>query len=138
MYGNGLPYPYNQPYYNYGNYGFKQVPMPANPWEERTIKRVHGREGALAFKMDPDSSRLLLDDTDPILWVKTTDSAGYPTVTPYDISPHVENREIVQPEYDFKSLEERISKLERRLNNNGKSSFGGTRPNQPTETAAKQ
>lgn len=131
MYG----YPYNQTPMNYGNYGLTPQ-VPTQPRSE--IIRVHGEEGAKAYQMPPNSAILLLDDTNPILWFKTTDGAGYPTVMAYDIIPHTNAQEIVaQPNYDYQVLEERISKLERRLNNNGKSYTGNARQAQPTE-AAKQ
>ena len=57
--------------------------------------------------MPPNSQTLLLDETQPILWLKQTDGAGYPTVTAYDIKPHEE-----APVPDMKSLEERISRIE--------------------------
>lgn len=125
MYG----YPYNQ-MTNYGNYGLNpQIPSPTRS----EIIRVHGEEGAKAYQLPPNSAVLLLDDTNPILWFKSTDGAGYPQVTAYDISPHVETREIVpQQSYDYQALEERISKLERRLNN-GKSYSGNVRQAQSSE-----
>lgn len=80
---------------------------PTAPLQRRTVDRVHGKAGADAFKLAPNSEALLLDETAPIIWLKTTDSAGYPTMTPYDISLHEEKKPI-----DYKSLEERLKKLE--------------------------
>jgi hypothetical protein len=56
--------------------------------------------------MAPDSEALLLDETAPIVWLKTTDSGGYPTLTPYDITIH----KVEEP--DYKSIEDRLKKLE--------------------------
>lgn len=123
-------YPYTQTPINYGNYGFTPQ-IPTQPRSE--IIRVHGEEGAKAYQLPPDSAVLLLDDTNPILWFKSTDGAGYPQITAYDITPRIETREIVQPSSDYQALEERISKLERRLNN-GKSYSGTARQTQPTES----
>lgn len=126
MYG----YPYNQTAMNYGNYGLTPQ-VPTQPRSE--IIRVHGEEGAKAYQLPPNSAILLLDDTNPILWFKSTDGAGYPQVTAYDITPHIDTKEIVQPNNDYQALEERVSKLERRLNN-GKSYSGAARQAQPAET----
>lgn len=126
MYG----YSYNQTPINYGNYGLTPQ-VPTQPRSE--IIRVHGEEGAKAYQLPPNSAILLLDDTNPILWFKSTDGAGYPQVTAYDITPHIDTREIVQPNNDYQALEERVSKLERRLNN-GKSYSGAARQAQPAET----
>ena len=59
--------------------------------------------------MAPNSEILLLDETAPVVWLKTTDGAGYPRLTPYDITIHEE------VQVDYKSLEERIAKLEELL-----------------------
>lgn len=124
MYG----YPYNQ-MTNYGNYGLNpQIPSPTRS----EIIRVHGEEGAKAYQLPPNSAVLLLDDTNPILWFKSTDGAGYPQVTAYDISPHVETRNVVPSTPDYAALEERISKLERRLNN-GKPYSGNARQTQSAD-----
>lgn len=83
------------------NYGFFQPPA------QSSVVRVNGRPGAEAFQMAPNSEILLLDETAPIVWLKTTDGAGYPRLTPYDIVVHEE-----EPAPDYKSLEERIKRLE--------------------------
>ena len=74
---------------------------------QQQVTRVSGQNGAQAYALLPNSSALLLDDTAPIVWLKTTDGAGYPTLTPYDIVPH----QIPTP-VDASSLEARIKKLE--------------------------
>lgn len=76
------------------------------------IVKVNGRGGADAYQMPPNSQALLLDETQPIVWLKQTDGAGYPTVSAYDITPH---EEVKMP--DMKSLEERIAKIEEVLKN---------------------
>lgn len=81
------------------------------PYSKTKIVHVNGENGARTFQMSPDSDILLLDDTAPIVWLAQTDGAGYKTVTPYDISPHV-----AEPPVDVKSLEDRIKKLEEKLN----------------------
>ena len=52
------------------------------------VTRVNGRNGADAFRMAPNSSILLMDENDPIVWLKQTDGAGYATVTPYTVTPY--------------------------------------------------
>ena len=87
-------------YYPYSlttNPSFSQMPynnssqlQQNNYLGKQEVVRVNGKNGAEAFQMLPNSSILLLDETAPIVWLKTTDGAGYPTITPYDISPHVD------------------------------------------------
>ena len=76
------------------------------------VVRVHGKIGADAYHMLPNSSALLLDETEPLVYLAQTDGAGYKTVTAYDIQLHQE-----LPPVDTRSLEQRISKIEEMLNN---------------------
>ena len=76
------------------------------------IIKVNGRGGAETYQMPPNGQVLLLDETQPIIWLKQTDGAGYPTLTAYDIKPHEEK---AMP--DMRSLEERIAKIEEVIKN---------------------
>lgn len=106
---NNLYNPYLQQQYQnlYGN--------QMNPTNQLTprqqVIRVNGKNGADTYQMAPNSSILLLDETAPIVWLKTTDGAGYATVTAYDIAPHQEEKPV-----DTKSLQARISRLEEIIN----------------------
>ena len=71
------------------------------------IVKVNGRNGAEMYQMPPNSSSLLLDESAPIIWLATTDGAGYKSLTAYDIKPHEE-----VPVPDMRTLEERITKIE--------------------------
>lgn len=115
----------------YANQYMQPMSMPQpmamqqpNPWQARLsameaqamsqpyrIINVTGEPGAKAFQMPPNSSILLLDDTAPIVWFCQTDGAGYKTVTPYTITPYQP-----EPPTDVRGLEERIARLEARLN----------------------
>lgn len=97
----------------YAPYGLQQ-PFYQPPAQRTDVVRVNGRGGAEAFSMAPNSSIILLDETAPIVWLKTTDGAGYPTLTPYDISPH-KDQEAINLQ-NMQSLEERISRLEAVIN----------------------
>lgn len=75
--------------------------------QPQQVIRVHGEEGAKAYSLPPNSSVLLLDETQSVVWLKMTDGAGYPTVTGYEIHP-MQNKE----QSEIGSLEERIRKIE--------------------------
>ena len=75
------------------------------------ITQVNGRAGAENFRMAPNSSYLLLDSNDPIVWVVKTDGGGLLTATAWDISPHTEPQPV-----DINSLQARIQALEEKLN----------------------
>jgi len=71
--------------------------------QRQEVVRVNGEGGANAYQLMPNSSALLLDETAPVVWLVTTDGAGYKSMTPYKITPF-ENQQ--------KTLEERIKRLE--------------------------
>ena len=95
-------YPYNNPYAAYPQQNTGQYQM-----QPQQIVKVSGEPGARAYQMPANSSALLLDETAPVVWLKTTDGAGYPQLTPYKIEPFKQ-----EPEPDLKGIEARIKRLE--------------------------
>lgn len=91
---------YNNPFML--QYQFPQYQQPA-----QQVTRVNGRNGADAYSIGANSSALLLDESGTMVWLITTDGAGYKTVVPYDITPHQ-----AAPAPDFATLEQRIKRLE--------------------------
>lgn len=75
------------------------------------VIRVNGKGGADAFQMAPNSSVLLLDTSAPVVWLKSTDGAGYPTCTPYSITPYQPDPPVNQTD-----LLARVERLEAILN----------------------
>lgn len=100
MYGN----PYMQNFNPYQQLQLQQS-QPQQPQQE--VVKVNGEPGARAYPMGANSSALLLDSSGRLVWLVTTDGAGYKTVAPYDITPHQE-----APAPDYSTLEQRISRLE--------------------------
>ena len=102
---------FNNPFVNYGQQYAPQMqpmqPMPAMPAMGQQVVRVNGENGARAYQMGANSSALLLDESGTIVWLVTSDGAGYRTVAPYDIAPHK-----TEPPKDWNDLESRIRKLE--------------------------
>ena len=94
------PYSYPNPYQN-------QMFQQTN----QQIVKVHGKNGAEAYRMMPNSSALLLDEIEPLVYLAQADGAGYKTITAYDIQLHQE-----LPPVDTRSLEQRITKLEEMIN----------------------
>jgi len=117
MYNNNA-YPYQ--FFNMG----AQLP-------KQEVVRVNGKNGAEAYQMAPNSSVLLLDETAPIIWLKTTDGASYPTITGYSISPI--QPKVEQPTNElYLDLEKRIAKIEETIKD-VKSYTGSTKPKAPKE-----
>lgn len=48
---------------------------------------VTGLEGAKAYQLPPNSSMPLFDKDSDVLYVKTTDSGGYPTIRAFEFHP---------------------------------------------------
>lgn len=59
---------------------------------------VTGIEGARAYPMPPNSEMPLFDSTSDTMFIKTTDGAGFPTITPCDCKKRGENM-VGQVEY---------------------------------------
>lgn len=89
------------------------------------IASVKGRKGAENFPMAPNSSILLLDEDDPIIWFTTADSGGTITAIPYDYSERIETKEVSTEDLCemIQSLSLQINRLEERIDgkpDNGK------------------
>ena len=103
---------WNNPYLNAFNPAAPGFAPPYAPQpQQMQVVRVNGRPGADAFVMGPNCSALLLDESGALVWLCTTDGAGYKTISPYDITPHQD-----APAPDFSSLESRIKRLEGFMN----------------------
>ena len=55
-------------------------PQTGAPIAPRQLIRVSGMDGAKAFQMAPNEVVALFDEGDDVLYVKSTDGAGFPTV----------------------------------------------------------
>lgn len=105
---------FQNPYIN--PYG---IPQPViQPVAQQTqVVRVNGENGAKAYNLGANSSALLLDESGLMVWLVTSDGAGYKSVSAYDIAPHQS-----QPTPDFGNLETRIKRLEEIINDSTDSS----------------
>lgn len=91
-------------------------PMQTGQQQRQQIPHVSGKNGATAYPLAPNSEIFLVDDTDAVLWLKTTDSAGYPTLfsipIPADFGKPPEQKEAAR----YEALEKRITSLEAMIN----------------------
>lgn len=115
-------YPY-QPYQAnvanaYGNpYNTLQAPQypstytaPVTTMAQQSVDnliRVTGLDGAKAYQLPPNSSIALFDSNNDIMYIKTTDGAGFPSIrafsfTPIDTAQQVEHTSdyVQRPEFD--------------------------------------
>ena len=103
---------FQSPYFN--PYGYMQQQNPITPYQPPVqVTKVNGENGAKAYQIGANSSALLLDESGLMVWLVTSDGAGYKTVSAYDITPH----KTTQP-VDYGSLESRIERLEMIVNGN--------------------
>ena len=110
---------------NMNNYNFNYA-------QKQEVTKVNGRNGAEAYQLPPNSSVLLLDTSAPVVWLKTTDGASYPTITGYNISPIVEKSNQPAASAQLKQLEERVANIERMLKKNEQSNDESTKSNEFT------
>ena len=122
---------YNQNYNPYLN-GMNMNNYNYNYAQKQEVTKVNGRNGAEAYQLPPNSSVLLLDTSAPVVWLKTTDGASYPTITGYNISPIVEKSNQPAASAQLKQLEERVANIERMLKKNEQSNDESTKSNEFT------
>lgn len=75
----------------YGNpYADRLAAMQQNQTMQQRcdVVTVNGENGAQAYPLAPNSSALLLDESQPLVWLVKTDGAGYKTVSAFNITPH--------------------------------------------------
>ena len=101
---------------NNNNFGYMNNPnnpynLPNQFSQKQQVIKVSGRQGAELYSMGPNSSALLLDESGKLVWLITTDGAGYKSIYPYDINPHIE-----PPDPHISELENRMAKMEELLN----------------------
>lgn len=97
---------YMNPYMNpYGQRPMWQQPgtpqMPA-----RQLLRVSGINGAKAFQMNPNEVVALFDEGDDILYVKSTDSAGFPTIRRFRFAEEAETPAPAPPPAEYVTRKE--------------------------------
>lgn len=105
-------YDYSNPLYNPMINPYLNVQQPFRQQPRQEVVKVNGENGARAFPLGANSSALLLDESGTIVWLVTTDGAGYKTVAPFDITAHE-----AAPEPNYNDLETRVTALERMINN---------------------
>jgi hypothetical protein len=70
-----------QPQQTYQPQQFQTVAQVAGMPQTQGIIKVTGMEGAKAYQMPPNSEMPLFDSGGDVLYIKTTDGAGFPTIT---------------------------------------------------------
>lgn len=79
-----MAYPNIGQYGMYGQMAPNQYQQPIAQQPVHGFVYVTGLEGAKAYPMPPNSEMPLFDSNGDVLYIKTTDGAGYPTITVCD------------------------------------------------------
>lgn len=116
-------------YNNYGYQGPASGPYPGaypgaqnQPKQYNQFAYVNGIEGAKAFPMAPDSKMLLMDQNEPVFYMKVSNMLGQSSITAYSFQEITEQPAPATasgpvPEYlvkdDLKPILDRLAKLEK-------------------------
>ena len=76
-----------QPYQTFQN----PYAMNMTPQTPTTLTRVTGIDGAKAYQMTPNSTVALFDNNEDIMYIKTTDGAGFPTIRTFSFNEVTHN-----------------------------------------------
>lgn len=76
---------YQSPFNNYPYPTQPQMMQPKQP--DNTLIRVTGLEGAKAYQMPPNSTVALFDGGEDLMFIKSTDGAGFPTIRTFRFEP---------------------------------------------------
>ena len=111
IYGNPYPMRYPQQSAPAQNYYPQMAAIPQQQTQEGLI-RVTGMEGAKAYPVAPNSVVPLFDAERDVLYVKSADAGGFPTIRAFTFAPMQEAAQKPEQEYvtrqEFEELKEAI------------------------------
>ena len=111
---------YQQPGMNNQQF-FQQQEQPQN------LIRVNGLEGAKAYQMSANSTVALFDANNDLMYVKSTDGAGFPSIRTFTFSELQEEPKSEQ-NVDYVSRQE-FEEFKKEWMNNGKQSIQRSKSN---------
>lgn len=95
--------------------------------QTQNLIRVNGIEGAKAYQMSANSIVSLFDANEDIMYIKSTDGAGFPSIRTFSFTEVKEENKPLQ-QVDYISREE-FEEFKKELINNGKQSISRTKSN---------
>ena len=95
--------------------------------QTQNLIRVNGIEGAKAYQMSANSIVSLFDANDDIMYIKSTDGAGFPSIRTFSFTEVKEQNKPIQ-QVDYISREE-FEEFKKELMNNGKQSISRSKSN---------
>lgn len=114
------PYmPYIQQQMQQNQFSQFQQTQPQIPTQN--LIRVNGIDGAKAYQMTPNSTVALFDSNEDIMYVKSTDGAGFPQIRRFKFVEMQESQTQQPVNNDFISREE-FENFKKEIMSNGKQS----------------
>lgn len=95
--------------------------------QTQNLIRVNGIEGAKTYQMTPNSTVALFDSNEDIMYIKTTDGAGFPSIRTFNFV-EITQSEKSSVNQDYISREE-FEEFKKELMNNGKQSISRSKSN---------
>ena len=116
------------PYSNYNmmglngfnNYNQFQPQLNQPQVNTQNLIRVNGIDGAKAYQMPANSTVALFDNNEDIMYIKTTDGAGFPAIRTFAFNEVVANTNPIQDTADYVTRDE-FNKLKEELLNDKQS-----------------
>ena len=107
------------PYQNLGQNNMSQgmynaFNQPYNAFNQQTqqLVRVNGIEGARAYQLSANSTVALFDNNEDVMYIKTTDGAGFPIIRTFVFTEQVGNTVPQSNEYvTRKELEDYVKQF---------------------------
>lgn len=99
--------------------------------QTQNLIRVNGIEGAKAYQMSANSIVSLFDANEDIMYIKSTDGAGFPSIRTFSFTEIKEENKPAQ-QVDYISREE-FEEFKKELMNNGKQSISRSKSNLTTD-----
>ena len=95
--------------------------------QTQNLIRVNGIEGAKTYQMSANSTVALFDSNEDIMYIKTTDGAGFPSIRTFSFTEVKEENKSTQ-QSDYISRQE-FEEFKKELMNNGKQSISRSKSN---------
>lgn len=112
-------------YYNQQNYQQEQA---------QNLIRVNGIDGAKTYQMPANSTVALFDCNEDIMYIKTTDGAGFPSIRTFNFV-EIKQNEKSSVNQDYISRKE-FEEFKKELMNNGKQSISRSKSNLTTDKSS--
>ena len=102
--------------------------------QTQNLIRVNGIEGAKAYQMSANSIVSLFDANEDIMYIKSTDGAGFPSIRTFSFT-EVKEENKTEKKVDYISREE-FEEFKKELMNNGKQSISRSKSNLTTDKSS--